>query len=122
MTEDEVIEGRLISRTIEQSQEKVEKRNFDVRKNLIEYDDVLNQQRIVIYKYRRSLLEGYEVVSELARDLIIGVVQDIIGAHIAERTVSQEAFSRVLDAVSKLTGVSLAELGQQSISLQIQML
>ena len=49
MTEDETIESAFVSKTIERAQEKVEKHNFDIRKHLLEYDDVLNQQRIVIY-------------------------------------------------------------------------
>ena len=51
MKEDEIIESRMVSKRIERAQEKVEKHNFEIRKHLLEYDDVLNQQRIVIYKY-----------------------------------------------------------------------
>ena len=50
MKEDEIIESTLVSKTIESAQEKVEKHNFEIRKHLIEYDDVLNQQRIVVYQ------------------------------------------------------------------------
>ena len=48
-----ILNRALVSKTIERSQEKVEKHNFEIRKHLIEYDDVLNQQRMVIYGYRR---------------------------------------------------------------------
>ena len=50
MKEDEIIESPFISKTIERAQERVEKQNFDIRKHLLEYDDVLNQQRIVVYR------------------------------------------------------------------------
>ena len=70
MQEDETIESRFISKSIENSQEKVEKRNFDIRKHLLEYDDVLNQQRIVVYAYRRSILEGADEIYGFVRELI----------------------------------------------------
>lgn len=58
MEEDEPIEHPLISRSIEQAQKKVEARNFDIRKHVLEYDDVMNQQREVIYSERRRILMG----------------------------------------------------------------
>ena len=63
MTEEETIESGFISKTIERSQEKVEKHNFDIRRNLLEYDDVLNQQRTVVYQIRRDILEGEENIA-----------------------------------------------------------
>ncbi|VBB05499.1 protein translocase subunit seca [Lucifera butyrica] len=56
MEEDEPIEHKLVSRSIEQAQKKVEARNFDIRKHVLEYDDVMNQQREVIYEQRRKIL------------------------------------------------------------------
>ena len=57
--EDEPIQHRMVSRSIEDSQTRVEAQNFDIRKNLLEYDDVMNLQRKTIYKLRRQVLEGY---------------------------------------------------------------
>ena len=71
MDEGEPIEHNLISRAIENAQSKVEAHNFDIRKHLLEYDDVMNQQREVIYKQRRELLEGKSLrsaVEEMIRD------------------------------------------------------
>ncbi len=62
MKEDEIIESSFVSKTIERAQEKVEKHNFEIRKHLLEYDDVLNQQRKVVYAFRRSILEGEEAI------------------------------------------------------------
>ncbi len=59
MPEDEPIQHRLVSRSIEDSQRRVEAQNFDIRKNLLEYDNVMNNQRQAIYKLRRNVLEGY---------------------------------------------------------------
>ncbi|MCF8052292.1 MAG: preprotein translocase subunit SecA [Desulfobacterales bacterium] len=65
MEEGEPIEHGLISRAIENAQTKVEAHNFDIRKHLLEYDDVMNQQREVIYKQRRELLQGKSIRSEI---------------------------------------------------------
>src|SRR3990172_7662732 len=56
MEEDVPIEHGLVSKAIENAQKKVEAHNFDIRKHLLEYDDVMNQQRMVVYKYRRQIL------------------------------------------------------------------
>lgn len=78
MKEDEIIESKAVSRAIELAQERVEKHNFEIRKHLIEYDDVLNQQRVVVYQYRRDALEGEEQIFALVRDMILNVVTDLV--------------------------------------------
>jgi preprotein translocase subunit SecA len=70
MEEGEPIEHNLISRAIENAQSKVEGRNFEIRKTLLEYDDVMNQQREVIYRQRRELLTGKEL-RETIYDIIM---------------------------------------------------
>ena len=62
--EDLPIENKLISRSIEQAQKKVEGNNFDIRKHLVEYDDVINKHREVIYKRRRNILDNYDKFKE----------------------------------------------------------
>jgi len=72
MEEGVPIESRLISKQIERAQSQVEARNFDIRKHLLEYDDVMNKQREEIYRFRRDLLEGMdqkEYVLEMAEEL-----------------------------------------------------
>ncbi len=71
------IEAKMLSRTIENAQKKVEQQNFLIRKRVLEYDDVLNQQREVIYKYRREILEGRDM-SEPAKDEMEGVFERIV--------------------------------------------
>ena len=73
MEEDEPIEHKLITNSIEHAQKKVEARNFDIRKHVLEYDDVMNQQREVMYGERRKILLG-----ENLRENIIGMVNHII--------------------------------------------
>jgi len=105
MQEDEIIESRFVSRTIERAQEKVEKSNFDIRKHLIEYDDVLNQQRKVIYAYRREVLEGEEHIYELIRDLIIHVVQDVFEWCCPKRTLTKDQIDTIYNELSKITRI-----------------
>ena len=72
MTEGVPIESRLISKRIETAQESVEAQNFDARKHLLEYDDVMNKQREAIYAIRRSALEGKD-----QRDYVLGIAEDV---------------------------------------------
>ena len=58
MEEGQAIESRMVSRRIEAAQKKVEERNFDIRKNLLEYDEVMDHQRKKVYGYRQEILEG----------------------------------------------------------------
>jgi len=79
--EGEPIEAGLVNRSIETAQRKVESRNFDIRKQLLEYDDVANDQRRVIYQQRNELLETNDI-SETIQNLITGYVDDAVDAHI----------------------------------------
>ena len=77
MEEDVPIEHRMVSRAIENAQKKVEDHNFDMRKHVLEYDDVMNQQRKVIYEQRRQILAGTDLKEEvlgLAEELFEGVI------------------------------------------------
>ncbi len=89
MEEDEPIEHSMISRAIENAQRKVEGHNFDIRKHLLEYDDVMNKQREVIYQQRRDVLEG-EDVTEVVQDMIEGLVDDVTGEFYQDRIESVE--------------------------------
>ena len=73
MEEGEAIESRMVSRRIEGAQKKVEERNFDIRKNLLEYDEVMDQQRKRVYSFRQSLLDG-----DAAKDTILEMIDDQI--------------------------------------------
>ncbi|HSO21412.1 MAG TPA: preprotein translocase subunit SecA [Chondromyces sp.] len=77
MEEDVPIESRMVSKSIERAQKQVEGRNFGIRKHLLEYDDVMNKQRVAVYKLRRRILEGLE-----GRDYILRVVGEIVGSLI----------------------------------------
>ena len=79
MEEDEPIEHSMVSRAIENAQRKVEGHNFDIRKHLLEYDDVMNKQREVIYGQRREILE-----SENIRPIIDDMITDLVAETAAE--------------------------------------
>ncbi|MDU9049576.1 MAG: preprotein translocase subunit SecA [Candidatus Electrothrix sp. Rat3] len=79
MEEDEPIEHSMISKAIENAQRKVEGHNFDIRKHLLEYDDVMNKQREVIYTQRRNVLESEDV-----REIIEDMIQDLVDSLVDE--------------------------------------
>ncbi len=78
--EEQPIEAKMLSRTIENAQKKVEQQNFLMRKSVLEYDDVMNQQREVIYGYRERILEGKDM-GDTAREEMGRVITDITGKY-----------------------------------------
>lgn len=101
----ESIEHRMVSRSIERAQEKVEKNNFDIRKHLLEYDDVLNSHRKVIYQYRREILDGADQIKSLVREMIADVVGRIFAVHCPAGECSSLQREEVLASLEKLTGI-----------------
>jgi preprotein translocase subunit SecA len=101
----ESIEHRMVSRSIEKAQEKVEKHNFDIRKHLIEYDDVMNQQRNVIYQYRRNILDGGENLIGLIKDMIADVLHGLFEIHCPNGKMLDYNKQEIFDAIEKLTGL-----------------
>ena len=77
MEEGVPIEHGLVTQAIENAQKKVEAHNFDIRKHLLEYDDVLNKQREVIYNQRREVLKG-EVLKEEVLEMAEGLTDEIV--------------------------------------------
>jgi len=89
MPEGEPIEAGIVSRSIESAQRKVEARNFDIRKQLLEYDDVANDQRKVIYQQRNELLESRDV-SEMINSLRHGVLTDTFRIYVPAESVEEQ--------------------------------
>lgn len=116
MTEEESIESAFVSKNIERAQEKVEKTHFDARKNLLEYDDVLNQQRIVIYGYRREVLEGTENIYNLIRDLIGKTLEDAIARIAPKRVLDKDQVKQIFDFVAAMTNIPAGAIEQAGIS------
>ncbi|WEN41237.1 Protein translocase subunit SecA [Thauera sp. GDN1] len=89
MPEGEAIEHGMVTRSLESAQRKVEQRNFDIRKQLLEYDDVANDQRKVIYQQRNELLES-EDISETIRAMRQGVLHDIFRRYVPVDSVEEQ--------------------------------
>ncbi len=99
MPEGEAIEAGIVSRSIEGAQRKVEARNFDVRKQLLEYDDVSNDQRKVIYQQRNEILESDSVLAQitnLRKSAMTGVVRTWVPAESVEEQWDLPALEKVL--------------------------
>ena len=104
LKEDEAIVHPWINQALEKAQQKVEARNFDIRKNILKYDNVLNDQRKVIFEQRRELM-AEDSVAEMIADFRHQVVDEIVAAHVPENAYPeqwdapglQEAVSNILN-------------------------
>jgi preprotein translocase subunit SecA len=87
--EDQPIESRMITKAVESAQKRVEGNNFDIRRVVLQYDDVMNQQREIIYKQRLEVLDS-ENLREVTMDMIKGTVEHIVGIHCPGHEVPEE--------------------------------
>lgn len=95
--EDQPIESRLISRAIESAQKRVEGNNFDLRKIVLQYDDVMNQQREIIYKQRREVLYSENIRNDV-HEMIKPVVERIVEAHCSDDEVPENwEYQEIID-------------------------
>ena len=118
--EGEVISHKWISRAIERSQQKVEERNFDIRKNLLRYDNVMNDQRKIIYTQRKEIMESiniHENVVEIYRDII----NTIVHAHAPEKGVAGSAwdFPKLVQESKRLFNQDIDVASRWSIENQL---
>jgi len=112
MPEGEAIEAGIVTRSIESAQRKVEARNFDMRKQLLEYDDVANDQRKVIYQQRNAILDAQDLNAQVAA-LRAGAFEDIVRQFVPAESVEEQWD---VQALQKL----LAEEWQIELDLQKQ--
>ncbi len=111
MEEDVPIESRLVSRSIEKAQKQVEARNFEIRKHLLEYDDVMNKQREAVYRLRRRILEGLEGRNYITR-VIDEIVESLLEEHCpAEADPADWDRPGLERAFTRYFGFFLSELG-----------
>ena len=95
--EDMPIESRLISKAVENAQKKVEGRNFSIRKNVLQYDDVMNVQRTVIYEQRRDVLDGMNLKESILK-MMDSVVELIVDSHIVDgEEVNKESIAQDIE-------------------------
>ena len=89
MKEGEAIVHPWVNKSLEKAQAKVEGRNFDIRKQLLKFDDVMNDQRKVIFGQRREIMEAADL-SEIAQDMRYQVIDDLVATHIPERSYADQ--------------------------------
>jgi preprotein translocase subunit SecA len=89
LKEDEAIVHPWINKALEKAQQKVEARNFDIRKNLLKYDDVMNDQRKVIFEQRLDLMRD-EAVDETVADMRHSVIEELVAKHIPENVYAEQ--------------------------------
>jgi len=96
LTDEDAIESKMVSGAIESAQKKVEGNNFDIRKNVVQYDDVMNQQREIIYKQRTEVLQGDNIKDQI-EEMIKDVIFDAVDSHITgdEETFDEELIKLV---------------------------
>jgi preprotein translocase subunit SecA len=119
MPEGEAIEAGIVNRSIESAQRKVEARNFDIRKQLLEYDDVANDQRKVIYQQRNEILESPSLdaqIANLRKSAMTEVVRTFVPAESLEEQWDLEGLERVLKDEWQLD-VALKSLVEASDSI-----
>ncbi|MCL6448706.1 MAG: preprotein translocase subunit SecA [Armatimonadetes bacterium] len=120
--EDMPIEHNLITRSIETAQKRVENRNFDIRKHVLQYDDVINHQREIIYRQRRQVLTG-ENLPEIIRPMIQEVVERTVDTYCPEGVHEEEWDLETMLKTARelflpnheLTPEDFAEMGRQKI-------
>ena len=99
LEETEAIESKMVTKSIENAQKKVEGNNFDIRKTLLGYDDVMNKQREVIYKQRSQVLEG-ENLEDSVQAMIEDVVTSAVQAHLGN--INEDDFEKELGRFNKI--------------------
>ncbi len=123
MEEGVPIESRLISRRIEAAQKAVEAQNFEARKHLLEYDDVMNKQREAVYGLRHQLLEGLDQKELILEDYVAGILSELMDKYAAKEThpedwdvkaLKNEIFTRFGVDIEK-EGVKAAQMSRQEL-------
>ena len=115
------IESRLISRRIEKAQEAVEGQNFEARKHLLEYDDVMNKQREAVYGLRHQLLEGVDQKELILEDYVSGILSDLMDQFCAVKThIANWDLKGLKDAIFTRFGIDILAEGITSETLNRQ--
>ncbi|MGA2525069.1 MAG: preprotein translocase subunit SecA [Smithellaceae bacterium] len=105
--EDQPIEHKYISRAIENAQKRVEGQNFDIRKHLLDYDDVMNRQRKVIYEQRKKVLRGDNLWADI-EEMVEEIVDDLLSEYIDEKSHADDLnFKGLDDAIFKQFNLKL---------------
>ncbi|MEX3555658.1 MAG: preprotein translocase subunit SecA [Burkholderia gladioli] len=121
MPEGEAIEAGIVTRSIESAQRKVEARNFDIRKQLLEYDDVSNDQRKVIYQQRNELLEAHDIAETIGA-MRHGVITEVVHQFVPQGSIEEQwDLPELEEALRNDWGLDLAiqEMANESQSISV---
>ena len=110
------LEAKMLTKTVENAQKKVEEQNFLLRKRVLEYDDVMNEQRRVVYKYRREILEGRDI-SENARDEVEGVIERLVDEYTAGELLEEWDLEELETQLRQIwpVGIEVASLAPETV-------
>jgi preprotein translocase subunit SecA len=110
------LEAKMLTKTVENAQKKVEEQNFLIRKRVLEYDDVMNEQRRVIYRYRREILEGRDI-SENARDEVEGVIERLVDEYTASDILEEWDLEELETQLRQIwpVGIEVAGLAPETV-------
>jgi preprotein translocase subunit SecA len=110
------LEAKMLTKTVENAQKKVEEQNFLIRKRVLEYDDVMNEQRRVVYKYRREILEGRDI-SETARDEVEGVIERLVDEYTAAELLEEWDLEELETQLRQIwpVGIEVASLAPETV-------
>ena len=110
------LEAKMLTKTVENAQKKVEEQNFLIRKRVLEYDDVMNEQRRVVYRYRREILEGRDI-SETARDELEGVIERLVDEYTAGDVLEEWDMEELETQLRQIwpVGVDVAALAPETV-------
>ncbi|MGL5439315.1 MAG: preprotein translocase subunit SecA [Filifactoraceae bacterium] len=112
LEDDTPIEAKMLTRSIESAQKKVEGKNFSVRKTVLQYDDVMNKQREIIYNERRRVLEGEDLKEQILK-MIEEVAESVISSHVPDGSYPEEwDLKAIQDSISMEFGIKLDLLGK----------
>jgi preprotein translocase subunit SecA len=111
------LEAKMLTKTVENAQKKVEEQNFLIRKRVLEYDDVMNEQRRVVYKYRREILEGRDI-SETARDEVEGVIERLVDEYTAGDLLEEWDLEELETQLRQIwpVGIEVASLAPETVN------
>ncbi len=110
--EGEPIEHKMITKSIENAQKKVEGRNFDTRKHLLEYDDVLNTQRDAVYSLRKEILLGGKTLKEHFYSIVDVLIDELITDYLPEKIESDTDFTEFKEAINRIFNIDF-EIGDE---------
>jgi preprotein translocase subunit SecA len=110
------LEAKMLTKTVENAQKKVEEQNFLQRKRVLEYDDVMNEQRRVVYRYRREILEGRDI-SENAREELEGVIERLVEEYTASDLLDEWDLDELETQLRQIwpIGIDVAKLAPEQV-------